>query len=87
LANRAFSSVHLGEEFPLEREAINLREIHMDLFRRKNEHRIHKNRFQKLVINAISGITSLITKISKLEEAHKMLSVWLTNNDIEQLMV
>ena len=32
-------------------------------------------------------MTSLITKISKLGEAHKMLSVWLRNNDIEQLMV
>ena len=87
LANRVFSSVYLGEEFPLEREGVNLREIHMDLFRRKNERRIQKSRFQKLVINAISGMTSLITKISKLGEAHKMLSVWLRNNDIEQLMV
>ena len=86
LANRAFSSVYLGEEFPLEREGVNLRKIHMDLFRRKNERRIQKNRFQKLVTNTISGMTSLITKISKLGEAHKMLSVWLRNNDIEQLM-
>ena len=57
----------------------------MDLFRRKNERRIQKSRFQKLVINTISGMTSLITKISKLGEAHKMLSVWLRNDDIEQV--
>ena len=87
MANRVFSSVYLGVEFPLEREGINLREIHMDLFRRKNERRIQKSRFQNLVINAISGMMSLITKISKLGEAHKMLSVWLRNNDIEQLKV
>ena len=86
MANRAFSSVYLGEEFPLKMEGVNLRKIHMDLFRRKNERRIQKNRFKKLVINTISGMTSSITKLSKLGEAHKMLSVWLRNNDIEQLM-
>ena len=87
MANRVFSSVYLGEEFPLEREGINLRKIHMDLFQRKNKRRIQKNRFQKLVINAISGMTSLITKISKVGEAHKMPSVLLRNNDIEHLII
>ena len=43
--NQVFLSTDLGEEMAVEREQIDFRKILVDLFRRRIDRRIQKNRF------------------------------------------